>query len=201
MGLDLEALKKKLIYGPLEPVESQALIDELAEARQFRAEWEEKKSQTWPYVLAFARRMEAKLEKNRHKGNREGWLGDAPETLLGRLREEVRELELALMPGLGGMNPIQLEQLNRGDIAERRANEAADVANFAMMIADTCGGVQPARLQSGRYVPDEVLEKVKDAMEEAVDLFEDAAIGDYVPDSFTPQPLRAALAALEGVKP
>lgn len=152
----------------------------------------EKKSQTWPYVLAFARRMEAKLEKNRHKGNREGWLGDAPETLLGRLREEVRELELALMPGLGGMNPLQLEQLNRGDIAERRANEAADVANFAMMIADTCGGVQPARLQSGRYVPDEVLEKVNQLVFEC-----DGVLDTKAPSRET---YNAALEALEGYR-
>lgn len=71
-------------------------------------------SATWPYVLAFARLMEAKLEKNRHKGNREGWLKD-----FARLREELAELEAAT------------DRPSNGDVP----GEAADVANFAMMIA------------------------------------------------------------------
>lgn len=87
-------------------------------------------SPTWPHVLAFARRMEAKLEANRHKGNREAWLNDDVAALIVRLDEERIEMEreagrVALGPS--GVLPIHAETL---------ANECADVANFAMMIAD-----------------------------------------------------------------
>lgn len=78
-------------------------------------------SPTWPYVLAFARQMEGKLDQNRHKGNREGWLKDAPIDLLARLVEEVVELQHAI---------------DRGWPTDDVAGEAADVANFALMVAD-----------------------------------------------------------------
>lgn len=93
---------------------------------QLTAKWggpTPKISATWPLVLAFSKRMEAKLELNRHKGDREGWLGCKVGDLLARLKQETEELETALrrVPSLGTQNV---------------ADEAADVANFAMMIAD-----------------------------------------------------------------
>lgn len=79
-------------------------------------------SATWPIVLAFARRMEAKLEKNRHKGNREGWLNMSTSALMKRLGQEMLELiDACARPGLDAQVVI---------------DEAADVANFAMMVAD-----------------------------------------------------------------
>jgi hypothetical protein len=80
-------------------------------------------SPTAPYVLAFARLMERKLDQNRHKGNREGWIQDSPMALLRRLREELDELERSRTADAPG--------------------EAADVGNFAMMVADACGGIAP----------------------------------------------------------
>lgn len=77
-------------------------------------------SPTWPIVLAFALKMEAKLDKNRHKGDAEGWRKDDPFALHERLCQESNELSDAI--GLGS--------------AEQITAEAADVANFAMMIAD-----------------------------------------------------------------
>jgi hypothetical protein len=71
--------------------------------------------------------MEYKLSLNRHKGDREGWSGDSPELLLARLKEEVTEL-------LGAIHSGTDQQV---------LEEAADVANFAMMIADVSGGLQP----------------------------------------------------------
>lgn len=78
-------------------------------------------SPTWPIVLQFAAMMEAKLDRNRHKGNREGWLRDTPVALLVRLYEETCELRDAIA---------------EGHTAAFVAEEAADVANFAMMLAD-----------------------------------------------------------------
>lgn len=84
-------------------------------------------SPTWPYVLAFAKRMEAKLEQNRHKGDRSGWLKSQPHSLLKRIREESTELE---------------DALNREESLTEIVDEAADVANFAMMIADHTGQLE-----------------------------------------------------------
>lgn len=97
-------------------------------------------SRTLPVVLAFARRMEAKLAKNRHKGDRGGWLKDTPSALLRRLKVETNELEKAIQSN------------SCGDIA----NEAADVANFAMMIADVCGGVQADDSCAGAVKADQI---------------------------------------------
>jgi hypothetical protein len=66
-----------------------------------------------PVVQWFAEQMELQLRANDHKG---GWAGDSTESLLDRLDEEVAEL--------------------RECSSKREIEEAADVANFAMMIAD-----------------------------------------------------------------
>ena len=78
-------------------------------------------SPTWPYVLEFARRMEKKLDANRHKGNREGWINDDPASLIRRIQGETDEL---------------IGAIHKGQNAQRIADEAADIANFCMMAAD-----------------------------------------------------------------
>ena len=80
----------------------------------------DKGSPTWPHVLTFAELMEHKLDQNRHKGDREVWLKDSPWALLERIKQEVRELQQAMFH-IGTTNAIE---------------ECADVANFAMMVAD-----------------------------------------------------------------
>lgn len=89
------------------------------------------RSKTLPYVRRFARVMEAKLEANRHKGDRPGWMKEGLGALLERLEEEVDELRdvLALLPANGF-------QLASPELKEEILGEAADVANFAMMVAD-----------------------------------------------------------------
>ena len=93
-------------------------------------------TRSWPSVRAFANRMEAKLDENIHKGDRDGWLKDVPHDLLRRLREEVDELEEAMKfwgsHGADGQIPAAVDRITR---------EAADVGNFAMMIADWYGGL------------------------------------------------------------
>ena len=66
-------------------------------------------------VRSFALAMEEQLQANDHKP---GWQGDSCYSLFVRLREEADELLMALR--------------DHGDVQK----EAADVANFAMMIAD-----------------------------------------------------------------
>lgn len=82
-----------------------------------------------PEVVAFANLMEAQLRANDHKG---GWRNDRAADLHSRLLEEAEELFDALnwrSAFLGAADP------------ERIGSEAADVANFAMMIADVCGAL------------------------------------------------------------
>lgn len=68
-----------------------------------------------PAVHWFANEMERQLQENDHKS---GWDTLSLKWLLNRLRQETQELERAIAKGTG------------------ITDEAADVANFAMMIAD-----------------------------------------------------------------
>lgn len=74
-----------------------------------------------PAVQQFAEYMEKVLKHNDHKG---GWNECTDDYLLDRLQEEVKEL-ISAVRGRKARNPEL-----------RIRNEAADVANFAMMIAD-----------------------------------------------------------------
>jgi NTP pyrophosphatase (non-canonical NTP hydrolase) len=69
-----------------------------------------------PVLAWFANEMEKKLGVNDHKS---GWEGMTYPQLIRRLRQELGELERAIAKGKPGV-----------------IGEAADVANFAMMIAD-----------------------------------------------------------------
>ncbi len=80
-----------------------------------------------PVVGAFAHAMEARLAANDHKG---GWQGEDVFWLLGRIRSERMELVDAVGMLIAGKTT-----------PEAVLREAADVANFAMMVADVCGAL------------------------------------------------------------
>ena len=87
-----------------------------------------------PEVRWFAEQMERRLRANDHKG---GWLGDQLHTLFDRLKEETSELEQELW---------KLADEHYGHQAV--VKEAADVANFAMMVAtnaESCPRCAPLR--------------------------------------------------------
>lgn len=97
-----------------------------------------------PEVRAFADLMEAQLRANDHKP---GWKNDNDLDLFERLGEESAELLSALHR--------HAKRLSWGDgwvmetdTEERIGREAADVANFAMMIADVCGALAKAEPRS-----------------------------------------------------
>lgn len=85
-----------------------------------------------PAVVWFAQLMERKLRACAWKG---GWEELSLGTLAAAMREEVAELDGALDALLTDDGPTNLHAV---------AQEAADVANFAMMIAD----VAQARMQA-----------------------------------------------------
>lgn len=68
----------------------------------------------------FANEMEAKLTLHREKGGPDKWRNERPEDMLGRILDEWNELHNAILTG----DPVKI------------AAEAADVANFAMIVAD-----------------------------------------------------------------
>ena len=87
-----------------------------------------------PEILALAKTMQFKLDKNKHKecpimnpaGDNRHWSHCAVDWLYGRILDEWEELGEALdVPGDGSEDLLQ-------DIL----HECADVANFAMMIHD-----------------------------------------------------------------
>lgn len=77
---------------------------------------------TRPAVAWFAEQMESKLLANDHKAD---WHDSDTEYLMGRLLQEVLELHQAYLSTCPN---------------EEVVKEAADVANFAMMIADRVAG-------------------------------------------------------------
>lgn len=91
-----------------------------------------------PEVLDFAVEMEKKMAVNDHKS---GWCHYTQSYLAGKLVEEVSELLLAIEDGQSHEAIIQ---------------EAADVGNFAMMIADVVNrkknqGIKPMQLPPGAW--------------------------------------------------
>jgi len=74
-------------------------------------------------VGRFADRMREKLRENEHKPH---WADCSPTWLLDRLFDEANELR---------------DELRDSQDAGAVARECADVANFAMMIADVVGGL------------------------------------------------------------
>lgn len=85
-----------------------------------------------PEVRAFAVAMERKLRENDHKG---GWSGCSIEYLLRRLSEEHIELRSAVIRYRSSANNDERVRVSIGA-------EAADVANFCLMIADVCDGLE-----------------------------------------------------------
>lgn len=100
-----------------------------------------------PEVRAFADMMETKLRENDRKP---GWKSDDPEDLLIRLGEEGAELRDAVSRWRS--------QINWGDLALHlpacvwhAGQEAVDIANFAMMIADVCGALKALPAAPGTH--------------------------------------------------
>jgi len=89
-----------------------------------------------PEVRAFADLMEAQLRANDHKP---GWKDDADLDLFERLGEESTELLAALHRNAKRL--MWGDSWVMEDTVPRVGLEAADVANFAMMIADVCGAL------------------------------------------------------------
>ena len=89
---------------------------------------------------AFAQVQWQNLEANMHKG---GWSHDTPSSLFTRLLEEVEELRAALM-----------DRESPSSVAK----EAADVANFAMMLADVAGDLAERTEEEAKRCDEAVFE-------------------------------------------
>jgi NTP pyrophosphatase (non-canonical NTP hydrolase) len=91
-----------------------------------------------PQVDAFAQLMEMQLRANDHKGRR-GWMEMNPLDLMARVEQEARELYDALRDSKCGTTEFDAvgDDGNGTPWALAIPNEAADVANMAMMIVDS----------------------------------------------------------------
>lgn len=133
-------------------------------------------------VQRFALLMERALQANDHKG---GWDEESAEWLLSRLREEAEELA-AVTPSAAHSN-ISCD-------AERVGREAADVANFAMMIADVCGGLPDASQAFCDHDADRLRRRARCACEHLA-----AAVGERIDCDADDGPPRAAAKAAEAI--
>ena len=86
-----------------------------------------------PQLLWFSEIMETKLKKNDNKG---GWDNCEIDWLISRLKEEVKEIEDAWLIKKNDFGRSAGEGFLLCPSSEDIQNECADVANFAMMIAD-----------------------------------------------------------------
>ena len=97
-----------------------------------------------PEVAAFAQLMERELRRNDHKG---GWKEEQTSYLSRRCGNELEELRAAIQlqrkEWMTGFPPVDAGKRDELRVAVGR--EAADVANFAMMIADVCGALKGTR--------------------------------------------------------
>jgi len=85
-------------------------------------------------VSSFSKKMVERLEGNSDKGDRENWKAESYEYLLERLDEEVKEL-------VDIIHQCKLCCYGK----HRVSSEAADISNFAMMIADKIGGLKESK--------------------------------------------------------
>lgn len=86
-------------------------------------------------VMTFARMMELKLRQHDEgKGGQKAWRADPIDQLVDRVQEETNEL----YPEVSRLETARRVQSTRTEVdsAERVAEEAVDVANMAMMVAD-----------------------------------------------------------------
>lgn len=135
------------VAGSLSTAE-EALEAAQAEVRELRAELARVR-ELCPEVIAFAHLMQHKLNMNAHKdgegwgrdsSGKRGWKSCSPQFLMDKLYEEVLELTIAI---------------HEGDSAKSIRQEAADVGNIAMMLADVCGALsQPAEQHDPLAVSD-----------------------------------------------
>ena len=122
--------QKRILDNIQKSVESGPDMVELDRLRTEAARWQALR----PEVQIFAEAMERKLRENDHKG---GWDDMPSRWLRGRLAGEVRELEAAIAAYIDKIDICNREQ----DLSKSRQailSECADIANFAMMIADNC---------------------------------------------------------------
>jgi NTP pyrophosphatase (non-canonical NTP hydrolase)/archaellum component FlaC len=159
--------------GMLARTEAFKMCDDLRAKLDLRGA--EMNTPTWPYVRGFASLMEHKLNMNRHKGDREGWIKDDPWSLVERLLDETVEVQQCFTIGSDGRVDFK--------DAEELANECADVANFAMMIADAAGGLKPhTQCGVGWLNPEKAAKLQRDLDTTAANYFRELAAVDKAKD-------------------
>ena len=108
------------------------------DSRPLSEELKKEREKVRPEVWQFALLMEKKLQENDHK---EHWSKCNQEYLLKRLDEEVQELHKCFF----FYSPGDMNFFMDGQHEDKIPGEAADVANFAMMLWDNFGEKESLR--------------------------------------------------------
>jgi NTP pyrophosphatase (non-canonical NTP hydrolase) len=90
-------------------------------------------------ILRFGAAMLQKLIDNSQKT---GWGDCTDRWLLGRIKQETDELRRALYRYRRQVRVMPEGEPSIGRLRAAVVKEAADVANFALMLADNCGGLE-----------------------------------------------------------
>ena len=120
-----------------EVIPTMAQLEEMYAAR-IEDELKKERERVRPEVWQFALLMEKKLQENDHK---EHWSKCNQEYLLKRLDEEVQELHKCFF----FYSPGDMNFFMDGQHEDKIPGEAADVANFAMMLWDNFGEKESLR--------------------------------------------------------
>ncbi len=118
--------------GPAKLSQSHELMQTIARALRRAHEDGRLNEGTRERIRWFARRMEKKLRQNDHKGH---WSNCTRAYLIRRMRTELKELA-AKVTNFGRLTRKSMTDAGLQDSARALISEAADVANFAMMLAD-----------------------------------------------------------------
>jgi hypothetical protein len=88
-------------------------------------------SSTWPVALAFARKMDAALQANMHKGTREEWISRSPDATANALA--------CLAEDAAGLAPMDPR------CCKDSVKNAINLAAYCLMLADACGGMEEVK--------------------------------------------------------
>jgi uncharacterized protein YihD (DUF1040 family) len=127
-GNELRHVHLKEIQPKERKIITKEQYDEIEYSRLAWESLDSKEMEVRPAVMRFAQLMEKELQENDYKG---AWEDMCDDELVYRLKEETTELEHALHTPC----PYCGEHMKKSD-QDDILSETADIANFAMMIAD-----------------------------------------------------------------
>ncbi len=111
------------------------------------ADWIDARPDEVAALATFVANMRRELAANSGKGDRPGWMGDTPRSLLAEIQHHYVKLHAVVVEWDRWAQGYEARQVpwsrieTAYDLTELIAEFAADVANMSMMLADRCGAL------------------------------------------------------------